>query len=230
MKNAYTMIVGILFFLITGACNDENDGLPRVQPSAEGSYVDERDGNIYHWVRYGNLEWMVENMKIKAEKGTSRIYSELQMTTEERKDQEAKNLLKYGYLYDYEAAESAVPEGWRVPTDEDWQNLEKIMGMTEKETAKFGWRGKSEGEMMQQQENVWLRPGGFMDYEKKTTSASYLPDYVGFYGFFWSSTKDASKVDAMIYRQTRYNSSQVGRFSTLPQKLLSLRCVRDASK
>lgn len=230
MKNTYIIIVGILFLLVMGACDDENDDLPRVQPSDKGTYVDERDGNTYHWVRYGNLEWMVENMKIKAEKGKSQIYSELQMTTEERRDQEAKNLFKYGYLYDYEAAESAVPEGWRIPTDGDWQNLEKMMGMSENELSEFDWRGRQEGEMLQQEDCIWLRPGGFMDYDENELGNKYVPNFVGFYGFFWSSTKDEDKTDSMIYRQIRYNSSQLGRFSTLSKKMMSLRCVRDASK
>lgn len=229
MRNVY-IFIGILFLLITGACSDDKDILPQVKPSADGDFVDERDGNTYHWVRYGNLEWMVKNIKIESTEGVCQIYSEIQVTPEEREEQEMKNLQKYGYLYDYEAAKAAVPDGWRIPTDEDWQNLEKIMGMAEKDVVEFGWRGKQEGKMLQQKECVWLRPGGFMNYEKGQIGANYTPDYVGFYGFFWSSTKDGDKVDAMIYRQIRYNSSQIGRFSTLPQKLLSLRCVRDVSK
>ena len=31
---------------------------------------------------------------------------------------------KYGNLYTWEEALEVCPEGWRLPTDEDWQNLE----------------------------------------------------------------------------------------------------------
>lgn len=29
---------------------------------------------------------------------------------------------KYGLLYTYDAALKALPDGWRLPTDEDWKN------------------------------------------------------------------------------------------------------------
>lgn len=229
MRNIYMILVGLLLLGMTGACSDGNDTAPRVVPDAEGDFTDVRDGSTYRWVRYGNLEWMAENVRIKVSEGTCQIYSETQLTTEERVEQEAKNVQRYGYLYDYEAAESAVPEGWRIPTDEDWQDLERIMGVAENELAASAWRGKYAGEILQQKEGMWLRPGGFMDYDADALVNPYTPNYIGFYGFFWTSTRDTSKENAMIYRQIRYNSSEMGRFSTLPQKMMSLRCVRNRS-
>ena len=32
---------------------------------------------------------------------------------------------QYGFLYTYEAALRALPEGWRLPTDEDWKALDE---------------------------------------------------------------------------------------------------------
>lgn len=228
MRNRYIIVIA-LFLLAVGACDDNESVLSRVLPSEEGNFTDQRDGSVYHWVRYGDLEWMTENMRVEVENGESQIYSEIQITPEERKDQEAQNCIKYGYLYDYEAAQEAVPEGWRIPTDEDWQKLEKLMGMSESELSVFGWRGDRQGEMLQQKEMLWLRPGGFVNYEDKSFG-SYTPDFLGFYGFFWSSSEDTGKQKAIIYRQICYNTSQIGRFSTLPEKLLSVRCVRDVSK
>ncbi len=228
MRNKYLIIFMVLLCAL-GACDDNENVLPQVLPSEKGDFTDERDGNVYHWVRYGDLEWMTENMRVEVEVGVSQIYSEIQVTQEEREEQEIRNYTKYGILYDYEAAQAAVPEGWRLPTDEEWQTLEKIMGMSEDELSRFGWRGDWQGEMLQQKEMLWLRPGGFVNYEDKEYD-NYSPDFLGFYGFFWSSSEDSSKSKAIIYRQICYNMSKVGRFSTLPEKLLSVRCVRDASK
>ena len=233
MRNIY-MIIGLLILQVFGtACDDKKDVLPRVLPSLEGDFTDVRDGSTYHWVRYGNLEWMLENIRIKTDAGKSQIYTEIKITDEEREEQMLKNCQKYGYLYDYEAATVAVPEGWRIPSDEDWRNLEEMMGMSKTEVVEFGWRGQQAGEMLQQRECVWLRLGGFINYVMRNETIdenNYTPDFIGFYGFFWSSTKDKSKEDAIIYRQIRYNSSSIGRFSTLRKKMLSLRCVRDVSK
>ena len=231
MRSIYRLFIGSLFFCSVVACGDD-DSSPLLLPSVNGEFVDERDGSVYHWVRYGNLEWMGENIRYKTDQGQSRIYSEKLITAEERKEQEERNYARYGYLYDYVAAESAVPQGWRIPSDEDWQNLERIVGMDGKDLIQFGWRGDREGEILQLQESIWLRLGGFINYEPSSSGIdvnNYTPNFVGFYGFFWSSTRDMGKEDAVIYRQVRYNYSKLGRFSTLPKKMLSLRCVRDAS-
>lgn len=231
MKNKYILVVALLL-LVIGACDDNESALPQVLPSEKGDFTDERDGSVYHWVRYGDLEWMVENMRIEVEMGNCQIYSEIQITHDEREEQEAKNCVKYGYLYDYEAAQLAVPEGWRLPTDEDWQNLEKIMGVPESELSTFAWRGDRQGTMLQQKEMLWLRLGGLINYEidGNLVNDRYSPDFIGFYGFYWTSTVDTSKEKAMVYRQLSYNSSKIGRFSTLPEKLMSVRCVRDVAR
>ena len=230
MRNIYKLLIGSLFLMV--GCGDD-DSSPVLLSSENGKFIDERDGSVYHWVRYGDLEWMVENIRLKTDKGKCQIYSENLITAEERKEQEEYNYSKYGYLYDYESAESVVPRGWRIPSDKDWLYLEEMMGMGKEDLLKFGWRGDQEGAILQQQESIWLRPGGFINYEADRLGIelnSYTPDFVGFYGFFWTSTKDTDKENAVIYRQIRYNSSKLGRFSTLPRKLLSLRCVRDAAR
>jgi uncharacterized protein (TIGR02145 family) len=39
------------------------------------------------------------------------------------------DLETFGNLYTYEQALALAPEGWRLPTDEDWQKLEQAMGI-----------------------------------------------------------------------------------------------------
>ena len=56
----------------------------------------------------------------------------------------------FGGLYDYEAALAAVPAGWRLPTDDDWQNLEKALGMSISDLKQSGKRGSIQGELLQQ--------------------------------------------------------------------------------
>lgn len=49
---------------------------------------------------------------------------------------------EYGLLYTYEGALAAVPEGWRLPSDEDWMKLETTLGMSAAEAKKVNeWRG-----------------------------------------------------------------------------------------
>ena len=53
-------------------------------------------------------------------------------------------------MYDYEAALAAIPEGWRLPTDDDWLKLEKALGMSISDLEQSGKRGSVQGELLQQ--------------------------------------------------------------------------------
>ena len=47
------------------------------------------------------------------------------------------------FLYTYEGALKAVPEGWRLPTDDDWKKLEATLGMSVSQIGMLDeWRGK----------------------------------------------------------------------------------------
>ena len=51
---------------------------------------------------------------------------------------------KYGLLYTLDAARKAVPEGWRIPTDEDWKKLELALGLAAGELDRLEtWRGNA---------------------------------------------------------------------------------------
>ena len=51
----------------------------------------------------------------------------------------------YGRLYDWEAAKMLCPEGWRLPTDEDWIRLECELGMPEREARLKIWGCRNSG-------------------------------------------------------------------------------------
>ena len=56
---------------------------------------------------------------------------------------------KYGFLYSYAAAKAAVPEGWRLPSDQDWQQLEQALGLTAEEAQRNNaWRGTGLGKVL----------------------------------------------------------------------------------
>ena len=54
----------------------------------------------------------------------------------------------FGKLYNWYAVDDdrgLCPNGWHVPTDEDFQILESHLGMDESEVDSYGWRGNEEG-------------------------------------------------------------------------------------
>ena len=43
----------------------------------------------------------------------------------------------------------AVPEGWRLPTDDDWKKLEATLGMSVSQIGMLDeWRGNYEGNLL----------------------------------------------------------------------------------
>ena len=135
--------------------------------------------------------------------------------------------MTFGYLYTYEAAKEVVPEGWRIPTDNDWQELEKAMGMSANELNVSSWRGVSEGTLLQQTEGTRmnLRMGGMGEYDGYGNFSPYF-SYV--YGFYWTSTPEAEGSNYYYCRQISYKSGQIARVVVDKSKMLSVRCVRDA--
>ena len=233
MKNLlYRMSLGVFLLFALGACSEEQDNAAvQILPTGQGTFTDPRDGVVYKWIRYGKLEWMAENLRAEAEKGKYEVYVESYQTSQERELQRKRNFERFGYWYDFAAAESAVPDGWRLPTDEDWQYLERALGMSPEEVDRMDWRGDRQGETVQQKSGMDLMPGGFFDYDQLTYGVAYTPEFMGFYGFFWSSTPDEALVgEARIYRQIRYRSLKLGRFSTHPEKMMNVRCVREANE
>ncbi len=227
MKNSYyisLLLWGI--FSLTACSNEEN--VPVVQPDASGEFTDERDGTVYKYVRYGDLEWMAENLRFYVNTTGCHEY----LTNENFGGTTNTEIFEqFGYLYDYATAEIACPEGWRLPTDEEWQYLEREMGMSVREVEHWDWRGNYAGKLLQQGisgSGMELMTGGFRK-ENGTSVISY--SFLGAFGFFWTSTVDESSVgDMVIYRKIAYNENGVYRQSTMKTNGLSVRCVRDVQQ
>ena len=113
----------------------------------------------------------------------------------EKTDKENGNYSsEYGYLYTYEAALAAVPEGWRLPTDEDWKKLEAALGMEQSQIDLDNtWRGINAGDYLKQGGASGFNAlfAGCNAYVPKTNGMNYIKKQEGAY--FWTS--DIREVD-----------------------------------
>jgi uncharacterized protein (TIGR02145 family) len=61
----------------------------------------------------------------------------------------------YGVLYNFPAANTACPNGWNLPTDEQWKELEMFLGMSLAQANATGWRGIHEGSKLAGSYDLW---------------------------------------------------------------------------
>lgn len=78
-------------------------------PTGETSYKDARDERSYTYVTRGGLDWMSTNLSYAE---TGKPYEGCAPMTG-----------LFGNLYTYEQAESSCPEGWRLPTIDEWKSV-----------------------------------------------------------------------------------------------------------
>jgi len=131
-----------------------------------GDGVTDIDGNEYVTVIIGNQEWMAENLRVTRYNNGDDIPTGLSNedwgdTTEGAYAIYNNNndmLEAYGKLYNWYAVDDSrglCPEGWSVPSHDDWTQLEQYicsaLGNSDCEThfpydnTTWGWRGTNEG-------------------------------------------------------------------------------------
>ena len=81
----------------------------------QGSFVDSRDGKSYTTVFLGDQEWMAENLNYAT--AGSYCYDGLE-----------ENCTEFGRLYSWYDAQEVCPEGWHLPTDEEWNLMLDFVG------------------------------------------------------------------------------------------------------
>ena len=220
-----TLVLGMAL----SSCSDD-DGIPTVTPSFSGTFTD-ADGTVYHWVRIGTLDWMVENYK-----GGDAWYTQSYVTNryEERfsvDDEKAEDALiaQQGNYFTWQQAKDCAPEGWRLPTDADYQNLEETLGMSASDASKEGWRNGAGTLMMQKGTGTQL---AFLLTGEIGTVSTGSPEryHVGDYGCYWTATLDSTKANACAYIRVIVANRNMVQRVPCPTGLscMSVRYVRDA--
>lgn len=138
---------------------------------------------------------------------------------------------EYGLLYSYEAALAAVPQGWRLPTDDDWMKLETTLGMLPEEALLLDqWRGTQQGMLLREgEEGIGFnaQPAGAKVYSIATDIPRFWDR--GSNAYFWSSTKlsDSDTTTLAITRELFVNSSQILKGTSRTSAAYSVRCIKE---
>jgi len=111
----------------------------KVKKNKPDEFTDARDEKNYKWVQIGNQTWMAENLNYNTS-GASWCYNGKEV-----------NCKTYGMLYDWESARTACPDGWHLPSEEEWDILiefiggKKLAGGKLKEAGSIHWAAPNQG-------------------------------------------------------------------------------------
>jgi uncharacterized protein (TIGR02145 family) len=130
------------------------------------------------------------------------------------------------YFYNWFAVidpRGLAPEGWHVPSDEEWNILEQSLGLSSVDAKQWYYRGvhgsamKSEAWDGTNESGFSALPAGYRFYD------GFFFD-LGDFGYWWSSSPDGGNA---IYRFLTSGNSNVNRYYSNPHFGFSVRCVRD---
>jgi len=172
-------------------------------------FTDNRNGKKYNTVCIGGKTWMAENMNYQPQTGQSWCYG-----------QNNSNCNKYGRLYDWETAMNVCPIGWRLPSSQEWDNLETAAGGNsvagKKLMARNGWDNNGNGT---DDYGFSALPGGYRLYK----NGSFYR--IGEIGFWWTATENGS--DKAYTRDMYYKYDFVGEGHDNKSGGYSVRCLED---
>jgi len=222
-----------------------------------GTFTDSRDGEIYNWVKIGNQAWMAENLAYlpsvsppSANSCTDPYYYVYDYQGTSISEAKAtNNYLDFGVLYNWPATmagatssnvnpsgiQGVCPDGWHVPSDSEWKELEIFLGMSQVDADTTGWkRGTNEGEK--------LKSIGFGYYSTNVSGFTAVGSGLCYAGddfdhrwssaYFWSATERGDISYQGVYyhawlRSLGSSSSKINRGSSVKNSGFSVRCIKD---
>ena len=106
--------------------------------ATSNTFKDDRDNKEYYYTAIGGQDWMRQNL---AWEGAGRPFDDCNSMTD-----------VFGRYYSWEEAQTACPDGWRLPTDADWAALQ-----TGAEAGKniVGLAGKMMGDLYFNGNKMW---------------------------------------------------------------------------
>lgn len=173
----------------------------------------------YRTVEIGGRTWMAENMA-------------WQMTVSFCYGEDTHNCENYGRLYVWGDAKNLCPDGWSLPSKEEWEELIKSVG---------GGSAKQAGKALKTNSG-WKNDGnGTDEYGFSALPAGYWSNYWGddgerYFGLegaahFWSQTEFGSDSAYGLKLEFSVDSAWMSKYSVTGENYyaLSVRCILDTN-
>lgn len=196
--------------------------------SCGDNITDSRNGQVYATVMIGAQCWMADNLNIGTRIDGSNDMSDDGSIEKYCFDNEETNCDEFGGLYQWDEmmqysskAQGICPDGWHLPSLQEWESLEMALGMPEDQaTATSGWQGTDEGDR--------LKEGGDTGFEalmsgNRSTSGSFTLGGLG--TAFWTATT-ATSFNARA-RTLDTGHSQINHTNYNKEYGHAVRCIKD---
>lgn len=188
-------------------------------------------------IKIGNQIWMTKNLNIDKFRNGKSI-PQAQTNEEWQKAEKSKkpawcyykfdssNEEKYGKLYNWYAVndqKGLAPDGWKVPSDEDWNELSEYLGGESIAGKKMKytdfWNGFNDEVGNGTNESGFSGlPGGQYNNMEHVVS-------IGNYGYWWSSTSGYKSYYAS-FRFLNFMVDKLGQGVLPKENCLSVRCMK----
>lgn len=210
------------------------------------------DDNEYDVVIIGDQTWMAENMKsthyatgviLVDGNGVGDIWEDVITKYYFAYDDNDANVATYGRLYTWAAAmnckegdvtyslgvQGICPDGWHMPNDLEWLELEMYLGMNQNEADNYGIRGTDQGNKLKSTSGWSLGGNGTNESGFSALPGGYR-DGGGFNeiynsAYFWSGVNDHD--GGSLARRLVYDQGGIGRDGQ--SEGLSVRCIQGNS-
>lgn len=216
-----------MFFVFTSSCEKEDTSTNK-ETTIEVSYgtMTDQEGNTYKTVTIGTQTWMAENLRTTKYNDGTDIPN---ITNGNEWDDLitgaycAYSTVHYGKLYNWYAVNTGklAPEGWHIPTKDDWTQLityiggDTIAGGKLKETGTTHWYSPNTGAT--NEIGFTALPGG---------SYNGLDFYgVGEQGMWWSTTEDEYLGAYTLCMSYYASNASIGH--AIKELGISIRCICD---
>ena len=170
------------------------------------------NGNIYKVKQYGKSIWMIENLRATHDHSGNEV-------TYYYPNNDSTNTKDFGLLYDYQVACKICPDGWRLPTNEDWEELFDLENQNLASNFKDSkhWKGEKNSNISQ----FSIRPAG---YGNNGEHPNNFNDKV----ILWSKDmEDEHFVWSYILEQ---GSNSIRIASQHPTYAFTVRCIKESGQ
>ena len=183
--------------------------------SCSESFTDSRDGQSYDVVKIGGLTWMAENLNFE----TAGSFCP---------EGDSRNCPRLGRLYSWAEARSVCPDGWRLPTKEEFESL---VTATSGEVAQSSSHSRAGAAL--KAKDGWFKKGngsdalGFRALPAGYRGADGRFDGIGGYAYFWSVTEDSENRESnAFYLFLSFSSDATSINAFAKSDYRSVRCVK----